>query len=196
MRAAVEEEAPDVVLTDVRMPPSMTDEGIRAAATWRSERPDLGVVVLSQHAEVDYALALFEEGSTGRAYLLKERLARPAQLFDAIREVAAGGSVVDPTIVELLVRVRSERPRSPLDDLTGREREVLEAMANGHSNAGIGAALHLSQGAVEKHINSVFTKLGLAPEREVHRRVRAVLLYLADRPAPGPPPPSRPPASS
>lgn len=172
---------PDVVVTDIRMPPDASDEGLRAAAALRETQPDVGVVILSQHAEVEYALALLEDGSAGRAYLLKERLSRPQQLVDAITEVAEGGSVIDPAIVELLVSARTRQERSVLRDLTERELAVLESMARGQSNAGIGQSLHLSAGAVEKHITSLFMKLGLAAEPDVHRRVRAVLLFLGER---------------
>ena len=178
---ATERESPEVVVTDIRMPPTRSDEGIRAAEVIRDRSPNTAVLVLSQYAEVDYALSLLEGGSTGRGYLLKERLSHPEQLIAALREVAAGGSVVDPTIVELLVHTRGRQHRSPLDALTERELEVLGEMAKGRSNAGIAAALYLSAGGVEKHINSVFSKLGLGPEPEVHRRVRAVLLFLSER---------------
>lgn len=172
---------PDVVVSDIRMPPSHTDEGLQAADSLRDLHPDVGVVILSQHAELEYALKLFASGSARRAYLLKERLSRPDQLLGAIAEVASGGSVVDPAIVELLVAARSSADDSVLRDLTDREREVLEAMARGHSNAGIARELHLSSGAVEKHITAVFSKMGLAAEPDVHRRVRAVLLFLGER---------------
>ena len=176
--AAVEREHPDVVLTDIRMPPSGTDEGIRAAALLRDEHPKVGVVVLSQYAEPAYALALLEGGSEGRAYLLKERLADGDQLVDAVRQVAEGGSVVDPKVVETLVSER--KAPSPLDRLTPREREVLGEIAQGKNNAGVAASLVLSERAVEKHINSLFSKLGLTEEPDVHRRVMAVLLYLSE----------------
>ncbi len=178
--AAVDADSPDVVLTDIRMPPTGTDEGIRAAATLRSERPEIGVVVLSQYAEPAYALALLEGGSERRAYLLKERVSEPEQLLGAIREVAAGGSVVDPKVVEALVAARGRAQESPLDRLTPRETEVLAQIAQGKNNAAVAASLVLSERAVEKHINSLFSKLGLTEEPEVHRRVKAVLLYLAD----------------
>jgi len=177
--AAVEAEHPDVVLTDIRMPPTGTDEGIRAAARLRDEHPGVGVVVLSQFAEPEYALALLDGGSERRAYLLKERLADADQLVDAIRRVADGGSVVDPKVVETLVS--GSRAPSPLDRLTPREREVLAQIAQGKNNAGVAAALVLSERAVEKHINSLFSKLGLSEEKDVHRRVMAVLLYLAEQ---------------
>lgn len=176
----VEETQPDVVLTDIRMPPTGTDEGIRAAAHFRATRPDLGVVVLSQYASPAYALSLLEGGTGGRAYLLKERVADVDELVAAIREVAAGGSVIDPKVVESLVAAGS-RTSSDLDRLTPRERETLSEMAQGKSNAAIAATLVLSERAVEKHINSIFSKLGLTEERNLHRRVKAVLLHLGAR---------------
>lgn len=180
LERALAAHAPDVVVTDIRMPPSGTDEGIRVAARLRDERPDLGVVVLSQHDDPEYALALLEGGSGRRAYLLKERISHPGQLVDAVRTVAAGGSVIDPRIVEVLVSAR-RRPASDLDRLTPRELEVLSEMASGKSNAAIAATLVLSERAVEKHTNSIFSKLGLTEEPDVNRRVKAVLLYLAER---------------
>jgi DNA-binding NarL/FixJ family response regulator len=178
---AAERDAPDVVITDIRMPPSGTDEGVRAALELRDKAPGLGVVVLSQYSDPNYALALLERGSEGRAYLLKERVSDPRQLVHAITEVARGGSVIDPVVVESLVRARAARPSSPVDRLTPREREVLEQMAQGRNNAGIAQALHLSERAVEKHINSLFSKLDLGEEVDVHRRVKAVLLFLSDQ---------------
>jgi DNA-binding NarL/FixJ family response regulator len=178
--AAVDASPPDVVLTDIRMPPTGTDEGVRAAALLRERHPDVGVVVLSQYVEPGYALALLEHGSQGRAYLLKERVSDVDQLLDAIHQVADGGSVIDPKVVETLVAARARRPDSPLDHLTPREREVLGEMAQGRNNAGVAAALGLSERAVEKHINSVFAKLALGEEHAVHRRVKAVLLFLSD----------------
>jgi DNA-binding NarL/FixJ family response regulator len=163
------------------MPPTGTDEGVRAAAQLRVSHPGLGVVVLSQFVEPGYALELLDGGSARRAYLLKERISDVDQLVRAIREVAAGGSVIDPKVVEALVDARSRRADSPLQHLTPREREVLGEMAQGRNNAAVAAALGLSERAVEKHINSVFSKLGLSEEPDVHRRVKAVLLYLADR---------------
>ncbi len=177
--AMVEHEKPDVVLTDIRMPPSGTDEGVRAANVLRDQHPEIGVVMLSQYAEPAYALALLEQGSAGRAYLLKERVSDVDQLVRAISEVAAGGSVIDPQVVEQLVAARAARRDSPLERLTPREHEVLAEMAQGRNNAGIAAALGLSPRAVEKHINSLFSKLGLTEETEGHRRVKAVLVYLA-----------------
>ncbi|HYX88872.1 MAG TPA: response regulator transcription factor, partial [Gaiellaceae bacterium] len=178
---AVEAERPDVVVTDIRMPPTHGDEGIEAARRLRELSPETGVVVLSQYAEPKYALELFEQGSARRAYLLKERVSDLEQLVAAIREVAAGGSVVDPKVVEELVAARSRAERSPLAELTPREREVLGEMAQGKNNAGIARSLVLTERAVEKHINSIFTKLGLKWEQEVNRRVKAVLLFLSEQ---------------
>jgi DNA-binding NarL/FixJ family response regulator len=178
---AVERESPHVVLTDIRMPPTGTDEGIRAALALRDSHPDTAVVVLSQYVDPAYALALLERGSEGRAYLLKERVSEPGQLVHAIEEVARGGSVIDPLVVEALVAQRTARTSSALERLTPREREVLEQMAQGRNNAGIAQALFLSERAVEKHINSLFSKLGLSEEPDVHRRVKAVLLFLAEQ---------------
>ncbi|MEA3076676.1 MAG: hypothetical protein QOF60_1584 [Actinomycetota bacterium] len=179
--AAIDKEAPDVVLTDIRMPPTGTDEGIRAASHLRESNPGIGVVVLSQYAEPAYALSLLEAGSEGRAYLLKERVSEVDQLVGAIREVARGGSVIDPKVVEVLVSARARAAKSPLARLTPRETEILGEMAQGKNNAAIAGALVLSERAVEKHINSIFSKLGLSEEPDTHRRVKAVLLFLADR---------------
>ena len=184
--ALAEREDPDVVLTDIRMPPTGTDEGIRAALALRESHPNAGVVVLSQYADPAYALALLERGSEGRAYLLKERVSDGAQIVSAIEEVANGGSVIDPLVVESLVAQRTKRKSSALERLTPREREVLEQMAQGRNNAGIAQALFLSERAIEKHINSLFSKLGLSGEPDVHRRVKAVLLFLQDEPGAGP----------
>jgi DNA-binding NarL/FixJ family response regulator len=178
--AAVEEHRPDVVLTDIRMPPDNRDEGIRAARMLRESRPELGVVVLSQYAEPAYALALLESGADRRAYLLKERVDELDQLVAAIKSVAEGGSAIDPKVVETLVTARSADP-SPLDELTPREREVLAEMARGRNNAAIAESLFLAERSVEKVIHSIFLKLGLAWETAVHKRVKAVLLYLAER---------------
>jgi DNA-binding NarL/FixJ family response regulator len=169
---------PDVVVTDIRMPPTNTDEGIRVATQLRQEHPGIGVVVLSQHAEAAYALALLEAGSTGRAYLLKERVSDVDELVTAIREVARGESVIDPKVVEGLVSASRSPRRSELDWLTPREREVLAEMAQGKSNAAIAASLVLSERAIEKHTNSIFSKLGLSEEKDLNRRVKAVLLFL------------------
>ena len=179
--AAVEEHHPDAVLTDIRMPPGNTDEGIVAATTLRETHPDVGVVVLSQYVEPTYALALFDGGSQGRAYLLKERLSDVEQLVQALHEVTSGGSVIDPKVVESLVEARGRGTHSPLEHLTPRELEVLAEIAQGKNNAAVAASLVLSERAVEKHINSLFSKLGLGEEPDVHRRVKAVVLYLADR---------------
>ena len=178
--AAVDAERPDDVLTDIRMPPTGTDEGIRAADYVRRTLPDAGVVVLSQYADPQYALKFLENGSRGRGYLLKERVSDLDQLLVAIQEVARGGSVIDPKVIDALVAARSRGP-SPLRDLTVRESEVLSQMAQGKNNAAIAAALVLSERAVEKHINSLFSKLGLSEERDVNRRVKAVLLFLSDQ---------------
>jgi DNA-binding NarL/FixJ family response regulator len=178
--AAVEAQVPDVVITDIRMPPSRTDEGIRGALEIRSKHPDIGVVVLSQYVEPDYAMRLFADGSDGLAYLLKERVGDLDHLKRAIDAVHRGGSVIDPKVVDALVGAHSGRQTSKLDRLTAREHEVLAEIAAGRSNAAIAETLFLSQRAVEKHINSIFTKLDLLPEPESNRRVLAVLLYLAE----------------
>jgi DNA-binding NarL/FixJ family response regulator len=178
--AAVDRDRPDVVLTDIRMPPSNTDEGIRLAEQLREQRPATGVVVLSQYAEPPYVLALLEHGSDRRGYLLKERIHDRGQLVSAIDSVAQGGSVVDPKIVEVLVAGKARANRSPLNELTLREREVLAEMAEGKSNAAIAESLVLSKRAVEKHINSIFTKLGLGESVDVSKRVKATLMFLAD----------------
>jgi DNA-binding NarL/FixJ family response regulator len=178
--ALIEAENPDVVITDIRMPPTGTDEGIQAAAWLREHRPHVGVVVLSQYTAPAYALALLEEGSAGRAYLLKERVAGIDELVVAISTVAAGGSVIDPAVVDELVNARSARRSSDLTWLTPRESEILAEMAQGKSNSAIAAALNVSERAVEKHTNSIFSKLGLTEEKDVNRRVKAVLLYLSE----------------
>src|SRR5919197_325547 len=170
---AVEELKPEVVLTDIRMPPSHTTEGIEAARKIRSDHPDIGVVVLSQFAEEDYAYELLKEGAAGLGYLLKERVADLDELVRALHEVSRGGSVLDPKVVEGLVTRKERLAHSPLAQLTEREREVLEQMAQGKNNAAIAKALFLTERAVEKHINSLFHKLGLSEEGTVHRRVMA-----------------------
>lgn len=177
---AVESEAPDVVVTDIRMPPGGVDEGIQAALRLRETRPDLGVVVLSTYSDPTYALALLEGGTAGRAYLLKERLTDVEQLVEAIRAVAAGGSVIDPKVVETLVAEKARDQASPLSQLTPRERDVLREMAEGKNNAGIAEALVLTERSVEKVIHSIFLKLGLAWETAVHKRVKAVIFYLSE----------------
>jgi DNA-binding NarL/FixJ family response regulator len=176
----VERDRADVILTDIRMPPSNTDEGIRLADHLRERRPSTGVVVLSQYAEPPYVLALLEHGSDRRGYLLKERIHDRGQLVSAIDTVAHGGSVIDPKIVEVLVEAKARADHSPLAQLTPREREVLAEMAEGKSNAAIAESLVLSKRAVEKHINSIFTKLGLAGSEDVSKRVKATLLFLAE----------------
>jgi DNA-binding NarL/FixJ family response regulator len=181
--AAVRREPVDVVVTDIRMPPRHHLEGIEAAHTIRAERPDVGVVVLSAHADAGYALELFREGTAGLAYLLKDRVGDRAELLRAVRATAAGDSVIDPMVVESMLRSPRRREASSLERLSDRERQVLEQMAAGRSNTAIGEALYLSVSAVEKHISAIFTKLGLAEERSSHRRVAAVLAFLADRPA-------------
>lgn len=179
--AVVAELEPDVLVTDVRMPPEQGDEGIRAAEELRVSHPGLGVVVLSHYVEPDWALRLFEPSAAGRAYLLKERIGDVTQLRQATESVLAGGSMLDPRVVDALVTARTGRASSPMARLTPGETHVLELMARGLSNAGIAARLHLSGRAVEKRITSVFAKLGIGlDEADTHRRVRAVLLYLAD----------------
>ena len=178
--AAVERDQPGVVVTDIRMPPRNTDEGIRAAARLRDEHPEMGVVVLSQHDEPEYALRLLERGSARRAYLLKDSLNDPFRLTAAVQEVARGGSVIDPRVVEALVVARGRQAGSKVMELTERERDVLSEMAQGRNNDTIAERLHLSVRMVEKHINSIFSKLGLSEEKDVHRRVKAVLIYLSE----------------
>ena len=178
--AAVEAERPDVVVTDIRMPPGDADEGIQAAERLREANPEVGVVVLSQYANPSYALALLEGGSARRAYLLKERVTDVGQLEAAIREVAVGGSVIDPKVVDALVAENARRDDSPLSELTPRERDVLREMAGGKNNAAIAEALFLTERSIEKVIHSIFLKLGLTWETTVHKRVRAVVLYLAE----------------
>jgi DNA-binding NarL/FixJ family response regulator len=186
LRAAVREERPDAVLTDIRMPPTGTDEGIQVARELREHRPEVGVVVLSQFADSEYMLALLESGAERRAYLLKERIHDARELVSAIETVVGGGSFVDPKIVDVLVRSRSIAERSPLADLTPREQEVLALLAQGKSNAAIADSLDLTKRAVEKHINSIFMKLGLASVDEVSHRVKAALMYLAESEGSGP----------
>jgi DNA-binding NarL/FixJ family response regulator len=187
---AVEQHQPDVVITDIRMPPTNTNEGIQAATALRATHPDIGVVVISQYVSPHYALALFEEGSGGRAYLLKEHIGHRIQLVGVIREVAGGGSVVDPEVVDVLVQARTRTKNSQLAKLTPREREVLAGVAAGKSNTAIADSLVMTRRAVEKNINSIFSKLGLRDETEVSRRVRAALLFLAEHDAEVEPPDS------
>ena len=172
---------PDVVVTDIRMPPTGTNEGIQAAAWLRQHHPSVGVVVLSQYTAPAYAMALLEEGSAGRAYLLKERVAGANELSRAIQTVASGGSVIDPLVVDELVRARTKRPKSDLEWLTPREAEILGEMAEGKSNSAIAKSLGVSERAVEKHSNAIFSKLGLSEEHDLNRRVKAVLVYLGAR---------------
>jgi len=182
--ALVGEQVPDVVVTDIRMPPTGTDEGIEAAAWIREHHPQVAVVVLSQYTVPGYALALLEHGSAGRGYLLKERIGSVDELARAIRTVAQGGSVIDPVVVDELVRARSQERHLGLSSLTPRETEILAEMAQGKSNSAIAASLFVTERAVEKHTNSIFAKLGLSEEKDVNRRVKAVLVYLSQQPEP------------
>jgi DNA-binding NarL/FixJ family response regulator len=183
LRQACEQQRPDVVLTDIRMPPTHTDEGIRLAAELRETHPQIGVVILSQFSDPTYALALLDHGSDRRAYLLKERVHNRAELMAAIRAVATGGSMIDPKVVEALVAARSRVEHSPLNELTARELEVLAEIAQGKSNTAIAETLFLTKRAVEKHINAIFWKLGLAEGTDVSRRVKAALMFLAEETA-------------
>jgi len=177
LMAAVAQHTPAVVVTDIRMPPTNTDEGIRAARDIRAAYPSTGVVVLSQFAEPSFVLQLFEDGSEGLGYLLKDRVDR-GELDRAVRAVTTGGSAVDSKIVEVLVSARN-RGDSAIDRLTAREREVLGAVAEGMNNAAVAAQLVISDKAVSKHINSIFSKLDLGDADDTHRRVKAVLLWLS-----------------
>jgi DNA-binding NarL/FixJ family response regulator len=177
---AIARHEPDVVVTDVRMPPTNTDEGIAVGAALRDERPEMGVVVISQYVQPDYVLKLFEHGAARRAYLLKQHVGHSNQLVGAIRTVASGGSVVDPRVVEVLVEARTRARDSPLGELTPRERDVLGGVAEGKSNAAIAQSLFLTKRAVEKNINSIFTKLGMPDDHDVSRRVVAALMFLSD----------------
>ena len=178
LHAAVAAHLPDAVLTDIRMPPTFTTEGIDAAKRIRAEHPQIGVVVLSQYVEEDYAYELLADGVAGLGYLLKERVSQVDDLVRALHEVARGGSALDPKVVEGLMARKSEEASSPLRGITERELEVLQAMATGLSNAAIAATLFMSERAVEKHIGSVFQKLGVVNEPDVNRRVMAVLAFL------------------
>lgn len=181
LRDAVDRMRPDAVLVDIRMPPTHQMEGIEASLDIRAKHPDVGVVVLSQHANSLYAFELFKDGTAGLAYLLKDRVGDLDELLRAVREVVAGGSVIDPLVVEGLLNRQRQSSDRLLDTLTDREREVLGVMAEGRSNAAIGDALFISNSAVEKHINSILAKLGLSPEEsETHRRVAAVLAFLGN----------------
>ena len=170
---------PDVLVTDIRMPPTGGDEGIAVAARLRETDPNVGVVVLSQYAEPEYAVALFEAGSARRAYLLKERIRNRQDLIGAVEAVARGESVIDPRIVEVLIQARARADRSPLSELTPRELELLGEIASGKSNGAIAESLVLTKRAVEKHVNSIFSKLGLPEDQDVSRRVKATLIYLS-----------------
>ena len=176
--AAVDRHQPDAVMTDIRMPPGHSTEGIRAAHAIRTAHPTVGVVVLSQHAEAGYVLDLVRHGSEGLGYLLKERIGDRDQLVHALRETARGGSVIDPVLVDALVGRRRLERSSGLADLTERELDVLRAMAQGMSNAAVAASLYLSESSIEKHVSAIFAKLGLTEEPRVHRRVAAVVAYL------------------
>jgi DNA-binding NarL/FixJ family response regulator len=178
---AIERDRPDVVLTDIRMPPFREREGIRIAAELHDSHPEIGVVILSQYEDPTLALELFEAGSEGRAYLLKERIGERAELVAAIRAVANGRSVIDPKIIDGLIAARSRAPASPLDELTAREREVLAEVATGKSNAAIASSLFLTKRAVEKHINAIFMKLDLRETSDTSRRVKATLMFLANQ---------------
>ena len=180
LQHAIETWEPEVVVTDIRMPPSGDDEGVQMATRLRDTHPHMGVVVLSQYAEPAYALALLGEGTAGRAYLLKERLRNRQELVDAIKAVARGGSVIDPSIVDVLIAARSRAAGSPLLHLTPRERELLAEIASGKSNGAIAESLVLTKRAVEKHVNAIFSKLDLPESPDVSRRVRAALIFLAD----------------
>jgi DNA-binding NarL/FixJ family response regulator len=177
---AVERERPDVVLTDIRMPPSQSDEGIRVATQLRETHPEVGVIVLSKYEEPGYALTLLENGSDRRGYLLKERVHDRAQLRTAVEAVAKGGTVIDPKLVDALVTGRARVEDSPLDALTPRERQVLAEIAQGRNNAAIAESLVLTKRAVEKHINSIFLKLNVAFADDVNKRVKAALMFLAE----------------
>jgi DNA-binding NarL/FixJ family response regulator len=177
---AIDAERPDVVVTDIRMPPSGTDEGIQVAARLRETHPEIGVVVLSQYAEPRYSLALLDGGSDGRAYLLKERIQHRGELVAAIQAVARNESMIDAKVVETLVQARTREERSPLGELTPRELEILSFVARGHDNQAIADELVLTKRAVEKHINAIFLKLGLTYTTDISRRVKAALIYLAE----------------
>lgn len=175
---AVDRLCPDAVLTDIRMPPRHDVEGILSAHEIRSRHPGVGVVVLSQHADEAYAFQLFRDGTAGLAYLLKERIGDSDELLRALRETVAGRSVIDPVVVETLLARRKRGENSPLGDLTPREMDVLREMAEGRTNAAIASRLNVTESAIEKYANAIFSKLGLSEEKQVHRRVAAVLAYL------------------
>ena len=181
LREAIEAELPDVVVTDIRMPPSETDEGLQVAVELRETHPEIGVVVLSQYADPSYSLALLDGGSDRRAYLLKERIQHRGQLTAAISAVAGGGSLIDPKVVETLVDAQTRAERSPLAELTPRELEILSFVACGHDNQAIADELVLTKRAVEKHINAIFLKLGLTYATDISRRVKAALIFLSEK---------------
>ena len=178
--ATIDEQQPDVVVTDIRMPPTRTDEGISVAAKLRESHPDVGVVILSQYADPEFILRLLDEGSSGRAYLLKEHVHHRGQLVDAVKAVDSSDSYIDPKLVETLVEGRTRASHSPLLELTPRELETLAQIAEGKSNDAIARSLFLTKRAVEKHINSIFMKLNLADAPDISRRVKAALMFLAD----------------
>ena len=180
LQAAIRAWNPDVVLTDIRMPPSGDEEGVRIAASLRESHPNTGVVVLSQYVEPAYALSLLEHGTGRRAYLLKERIRNKGELIGAIQAVARGGSVIDPAVVDVLIEARSRAAKSRLSELTPRERELLAEIASGKSNGAIAESLVLTKRAVEKHVNSIFSKLNLPETRDVSRRVKATLIFLSE----------------
>ncbi|MFB4277956.1 MULTISPECIES: response regulator transcription factor [unclassified Nonomuraea] len=182
LMACVDEEKPDVVVSDIRMPPTMSDEGIRAATALRDTHPEVAVLVLSQFLDPSYLLTLIAQGSSRRGYLLKERIAAPGELISAIRTVASGGSFIDPVVVESLVSAKARNDAGPLRQLTPRERQTLAEVAAGRSNLAIASAFNVSERAVEKYINSIFLKLGLRGDRDTNRRVKAVLMFLDSPP--------------
>ena len=184
LRTAISTWKPEVVVTDIRMPPSGAEEGIRVAAALRDSNPEMGVVVLSQYAEPAYALALLDRGSGRRGYLLKERIRHRAELIRAIETVAEGGSVIDPLIVDVLIKARSKAAESRLSQLTAREHQILGEIAAGKSNGAIAQSLFLTKRAVEKHVNAIFAKLDLPETEDVSRRVKATLIFLAEEETP------------
>ena len=178
LMTVVDETRPDVVLLDIKMPPTHRAEGIEAARRLRADYPDMGIVILSQYSDPEYALELLQDGSRGLAYVLKERLGRPAQLAEVLHTVAEGGSTLDPKVVDSLLQAQRRRSRSKIHGLTDREYEVLALMASGRTNAGIASRLCLSLRGVEKHSNAIFRKLGLREDLDVNQRVSAVLYFL------------------
>jgi DNA-binding NarL/FixJ family response regulator len=180
LKSAIASWRPQVVITDIRMPPSRADEGIQIASELRDSDPEIGVIVLSQYAEPAYALALLEHGTGRRAYLLKERIRDREELVGAIETVAGGGAVIDPLIVDVLIEARSRIAHSRIAQLTPRERELLAEIAAGKSNGAIAESLFLTKRAVEKHVNSIFSKLDLPESQDISRRVMATLIYLSE----------------